>query len=118
MMVETAAFIGAGMLILIQKKYKYSKDINAFLDYIVLHSECLHGFTGFPYVFSAISIVKTVRITEKPYTPQKEKLCMLWGNPVIFTDCGKNPMITIFLNFSQCLLEPLVFCYQNCSDLQ
>ena len=22
-------------------------------------------------------------------------LCMLWGNPVIFTDCGENPMINI-----------------------
>ena len=21
-------------------------------------------------------------------------LCMLWGNPVIFTDCGENPIIT------------------------
>ena len=30
---------------------------------------------------------KAVRITEKPYTPQRERLCMLWGNPVIFTDC-------------------------------
>ena len=26
----------------------------------------------------------------------REILCMLWGNPVIFTDCGENPMITIF----------------------
>ena len=25
----------------------------------------------------------TVRITEKPYTHQRERLCMLWGNPVI-----------------------------------
>ena len=33
--------------------------------------------------------------TEKPYTPQRERLCMLWGNPLISTDCGKNPMITI-----------------------
>ena len=30
---------------------------------------------------------RAVRITEKPYTPQRERLCMLWGNPVIFTDC-------------------------------
>ena len=36
---------------------------------------------------------RAVRITEKPYTPQR--LCMLWGNTVIFTDCGENPMITI-----------------------
>ena len=31
---------------------------------------------------------RAVRIAQKPYTPQKERLCMLWGNPVIFTDCG------------------------------
>ena len=36
-----------------------------------------------------------VRITEKTYTHQRERLCMLWGNPVIFTDCGENPMITM-----------------------
>ena len=36
-----------------------------------------------------------IRITEKLYTPQRERLCMLLGNPVIFTDCGENPMITI-----------------------
>jgi hypothetical protein len=29
---------------------------------------------------------RAVRITEKPYTPQREGLCMLWGNSVIFTD--------------------------------
>ena len=29
---------------------------------------------------------RAVRITGKPYTPQREGLCMLWGNPVIFTD--------------------------------
>ena len=39
---------------------------------------------------------KIVRITEKPYTPQGERLCMLWGNPVIFTDCGVNP-IALFM---------------------
>ena len=38
---------------------------------------------------------RAVRIAKKPYTPQRERLCMLWGNPVIFTDCGENPMITI-----------------------
>ena len=39
---------------------------------------------------------RAVRITEKPYTPQRERLCMLWGNPVIFTDCGENTMITTY----------------------
>ena len=33
---------------------------------------------------------RAVRITEKSYTPQRERLRMLWGNPVIFTDCGEN----------------------------
>ena len=32
---------------------------------------------------------RAVRITQKPYTPQRERLCMVWGNPVIFTDCRK-----------------------------
>ena len=34
---------------------------------------------------------RAVRITEKPYTPQRDWLRMLWGNPVIFTDCGETP---------------------------
>ena len=34
---------------------------------------------------------RTVRITENPYIPQRERLCMLWGNPVIFTDCREIP---------------------------
>jgi hypothetical protein len=29
---------------------------------------------------------RAVRTTEKPYTPQRERLRMLWGNPVISTD--------------------------------
>ena len=32
---------------------------------------------------------RAVRITEKPYTPQRERLRILWRNPVIFTDCGE-----------------------------
>jgi hypothetical protein len=32
---------------------------------------------------------RAVRITEKPYTLQRERLHMLWGNRVIFTDWGK-----------------------------
>ena len=32
---------------------------------------------------------RAVRITEKSYTYQRERLCMLWGNPVIFTDFGE-----------------------------
>ena len=38
---------------------------------------------------------RAVRITKKPYTPQRERSCMMWENPVIFTDYGENPMITI-----------------------
>ena len=34
---------------------------------------------------------RAVRITEKPYTPQRERLRILWRNPVIFTDCGETP---------------------------
>jgi hypothetical protein len=36
----------------------------------------------------------------------KERLCMLWGNPVIFTDCGENPMITVGFPASACPLLP------------
>ena len=43
-------------------------------------------FIGFP---CNIYEKRAVRIAEKPYTPQRERLCMLWGNPVIFTDCGE-----------------------------
>ena len=32
---------------------------------------------------------RAVRITEKPYTHPRERLHMLWGNPVTFTDCGE-----------------------------
>ena len=52
-------------------------------------------FTGVYGVSVGFPWKRAVRITEKPYTPQRERLCMLWGNPVIFTDCGENPMITI-----------------------
>ena len=34
---------------------------------------------------------RAVRITEKPYSPQRERLRMLLGNPVIFTDWGETP---------------------------
>ena len=32
---------------------------------------------------------RAVRIIIKPYTHRRERLCMLWGNPVIFTDSGQ-----------------------------
>ena len=55
-----------------------------------MFTEDLRGFRMF-----SLQYLWAVRITEKPYTPQREILCMLWGNPVIFTDCGENPMISI-----------------------
>ena len=36
---------------------------------------------------------RAVRITKKPYTPQRERLRILWRNPVIFTDCGETPAL-------------------------
>jgi hypothetical protein len=64
-----------------------------FLKYIFpivyIHCKCLQGITECLQVFPALSMERAVRITEKPYTPQRERLCMLWGNPVIFTDCGE-----------------------------
>ena len=42
------------------------------------------------YRFSLQYLRKTaVRIKEKPYTPQGKRLCILWGDSVIFTDCGE-----------------------------
>ena len=61
----------------------------------ILHCKCLQGFTGCLQVSLQYLRNRSLRITKKPYTPQRERLCMLWGNPVIFTDCGENPMITI-----------------------
>ena len=66
-----------------------------------IHYKCLQGFAGFQQVFSAISVI----ITEKPYTPQKERLCMMWGSSVTFTNCGENPMITIFFFEETVLFE-------------
>ena len=50
------------------------------------------GLRGFQRSFLQYLWKRVVRITEKPYTSQRERLCMLWGNPVIFTDCGENPI--------------------------
>ena len=30
-----------------------------------------------------------VRIKKKPFTPQRKRLCILWENPLMFTDCRK-----------------------------
>ena len=54
------------------------------------HCKCLRGLQGIcrfslPYLWK-----RAVRITEKPYTPQRKRLCMLWGNPLIFAECGKT----------------------------
>ena len=55
----------------------------------------LQMFTGHYGVSVGFPWKRAVRITENLYTAQRERLCMLWGNPVIFTDCGENPMIAI-----------------------
>ena len=55
---------------------------------------------------------RAVRITEKPYTPRRKILCMLQGNPVIFTDCRETlqlswgfPTICIYYRDSLQLVE-------------
>ena len=48
------------------------------------------GFTGYLQVFPAISMKRAVRITEKPYTPQRERLCMLWGTLQYLQIFGKT----------------------------
>ena len=40
---------------------------------------------------------RAVRITEKHYTPQRERLCMLWGIPVILT--------VTYLGYFKCALK-------------
>ena len=55
------------------------------------------GGLGGTHRFSLQYLWKTaVRITEKPYTSHKEILCMLWRNPVIFTDWGEILVISGF----------------------
>ena len=37
----------------------------------------------------------------EPNTPQRERFCMLWGNPVIFTDCREIIGISLlFVNIT------------------
>ena len=55
-----------------------------------IHCKCLQGFARCPQVFPAISMEKgcTEESQRNPIcTPQRERLCMLQGIPVIFTDC-------------------------------
>ena len=47
-------------------------------------------YRGFHRFFLQYLWKRAVRISEKPCTPQREKLCMLWGNPVIFTYTVNN----------------------------
>ena len=55
---------------------------------------------GFP-VFPAISMEKGCKNhRETLYSSKGGRVCMLWGNPVIFTDCRENTMITIGLRVS------------------
>ena len=80
-----------------------------------LHFKCLQGFMWFSlqYLWN-----RAVRITEKPYTPQRERLCMLWGNPVIFTDCGGNPIVIHNTNKQTTCSKPnsenIIMNWKNC----
>ena len=55
----------------------------------MVHCKCFSGLWGVHRFSLQYLWKRAVTITEKPYTPQRESLCMLWGNPVIFTDCGE-----------------------------
>jgi hypothetical protein len=61
------------------------RSIFDFKDRKMFKYYTLQIFKGVLRVFPVIS-KRAVRITEKPNTSQRERLCMLWGNPVIFTD--------------------------------
>ena len=71
--------------------FRALRDANAIFLYTANVYRGLRGVCRFSlqYLWK-----RAVRITEKPYTLQRERLCMLWGNPVIFRYCGENPIIT------------------------
>ena len=73
------------------KSSLFSKKGTPLTSSIHAHCKCLKGFTGFPRFFLQYLWKRAVRITKKPYTPQRERLRILWRNPVIFTDCGETP---------------------------
>ena len=56
----------------------------------LFNGETLQMFTGnlmgSRRIFLQYLLKMAVRIKKKPYTPQKERLGMLGGNPVIFAD--------------------------------
>ena len=63
------------------------------------------GFTGYLWVFPAISMKRAVRITEKPYTPQRERLCIV-GNPVVFSYHRVYPAICRYYRVSAQHTQP------------
>ena len=67
------------------------------MDYTLVESIKALGVYGLSEGFPCNIYGKGLQeFTEKSYTPQWERFCMLWGNPVIFTACRETPMITIF----------------------
>ena len=51
------------------------------------------GITGYLQVFPALSMEKDCKNhrEETLYSSKRKLLRMLWGNPVIFTDCRETP---------------------------
>ena len=60
-----------------------------------LHCKCLQGFFGVS-VGVPCSMKQGCKNHKETLYSSKEILCMLWENPVIFTDCRENP-----INYSQ-----------------
>ena len=61
-----------------------SKSILPTLQIFTPWKQQAQGITGCLQVFPALSM-------EKGCNNHRETLCMLWVNPVIFTDCGETP---------------------------
>ena len=68
------------MLVIIKTKLSSRQFLPWKVD---LYCKCLQGITGDLQGKSAISMKRAVRITEKPYTTQRERLRKLWRNPMI-----------------------------------
>ena len=60
--------------------FVYSKEYNSFLG---VCSVLAKNLTNFDSPKQNLNSLRAARITDKHYTPQMERFCILWGNPVI-----------------------------------
>jgi hypothetical protein len=72
-----------------REESSFSLDLLSCLRYQIKHLSFFSAYTANAWFSLHYLWKRAVRITEKSYTPQRDRLCMSWGNPVIFTDCGE-----------------------------